>query len=98
MKADELQVVLLTRLRDHIKQRIKDEKVRDHWCLGWAAKNMAHMADVMILFNPVKDEYKCLDSNIALLKSNNDFVSAEGDESDKQGAYMYFDQNNYNWI
>ena len=40
-KADDLQMILLTRLRCHINRRIDDPKVRDHWCLGWAAKNVA---------------------------------------------------------
>jgi len=56
-KADKLQVILITRLGNHTKRRIKNPKVRDHYCFGWAAKNMSHMMAIMLLYF---DKHNCV--------------------------------------
>lgn len=60
---DKLQSVLLTRLNKHIKRQIDDPEKRQHWCLKWAANNMAQTGTLMVLFNHTQEDCKCLDEN-----------------------------------
>ena len=97
-KADVLQKTLLSRLTNHIRRRITDKKKMEHWSLQWAAKNLSQMAALMVLFKHVKDDINCLDDNATLLNTPIFFVKVAGDESNKQGAYLHYDNNDGCWI
>ena len=54
--ADTIQQTLLAQMSRHIRRRIANEKKRKHWCMEWAASNMAQMDTLMVLFNHMKNE------------------------------------------
>ena len=58
-RGDELQKVLLTRLGAHVRRRIEDPIKREHWSLKWAARNMAQISAIMVLFNHTKEDCAC---------------------------------------
>ena len=98
-KADIVNTMLLQRLTQYVHKRIADENKRDSWCFKWAAKNMAHMACLMVLFGHVKDDVDCLDEDSMLLSATNNFKIASNEENkNRHGAYLYYDCNDAQWI
>ena len=97
VKADLLHRILLTRLARHINDRVQAQEKRNHWCLKWAAENMAQMAAIMVLFDCVKDDLQLLCEMKTLLKPQTQYIFSNT-EGDKQGAYLYFDINDNAWI
>jgi len=61
----ELCVRLVT---DPIHQRINNPKNKDHWCLKWDMKIIAHMSLIMLIHNHIKMDIECLDKRV--IKSN----------------------------
>jgi hypothetical protein len=90
--------LLCSRLRDHIKKKIKDPKKHSHWCLKWAASNFGRVAAVMKLNGHIKSDLECLGADARLLGSESNFCMATNDESTQQGACLYHDQNDGKWI
>ena len=98
IKGDILQNTLLCRLKNHIKRRIVDKNKHEHWCLIWTSQNIAQMAGIVMILDHIKPDIQCLDQTSTLLKSSNNFVEVTENEGNKEGAYLYFDKNNMNWI
>ena len=56
------------------------------------------MAGNMMILDRIKLDIQCIDQIPTLLKSCNNFVEVIENEDNKEGAYLYFDKNNMNWI
>jgi len=96
--SDTLNILLCSRLRDHVKKKIKDSKKHSHWSLKWVASNFGRVAAIMQLNGHIKSDLECLEADSTLLGSENNFCLATNDESKQQGAYLYYDQNDRKWI
>ena len=98
-KADIVNTMLLQRLTRYVHKRIVDENKQDSWCFKWAAKNMAHVTCLMVLFRHVKYDVDCLDEVSMLLSATNNFKIASYEENkNRQRAYLYYDCNDAQWI
>ena len=97
-KADILQRVLNTRLTKHLNICIEQNNIRKHWSFAWARKNMGVVSALMTLYDMVKDKVIMLDENSTLLKSKDNYILVGADESNKHGAYLYYDNNDEKWI
>ena len=53
-KANSLQIILTSRLTNHICRRIKKRRLWKNWCLKWAATNVAQMAAMMVICNHIQ--------------------------------------------
>jgi hypothetical protein len=98
LKADELLIKLKERSRDHIDERVEDKKKHTHWCLKLAKKNLAVNAALMVLSEHVKDDLSVCGLNEDLLAVNPSRFRACTEVPSKEGAYLYFDRNNYRFI
>jgi hypothetical protein len=96
--SDVLTRLLCSRLWEHVKKKIKDPKKHSHWCLKWAASNLGRVAAIMKLNGHIKCDLECLGADATLLGSEINFCMATNDESTQQGAYLYYDTNDGNWI
>ena len=98
-KSDYLQSLLLSHLARNICLGIGDKQKREHWCLQWSGKNMTHMSVIMLLMDHVKDELFYLHEDECFLQMRESFVETNDErQTEKQGAYIYFDTNNSVWI
>ena len=93
-KADLLVKMLRERFHEHLKQRIKDKARRTHWSMKLAYKNLAVLvAALMVLSNHSAQYLECLgDSDILLNTGVNCFLPGTR-FPDRQGAYLYRDDN-----
>lgn len=97
LRADLLHKILLNRLARHINSRVREQEKRSHWCLKWAAENMAQMAAIMVVFDCVKDDLQLICEMKTLLKPPTQYIISNT-EGHNQGAYLYFDINDNAWI
>ena len=97
LRADLLHKILLNRLARHINSRVREQEKRSHWCLKWAAENMAQMAAIMVVFDCVKDDLQLICEMKTLLKPPTQYIISNT-EGHNQGAYLYFDNNDNAWI
>jgi hypothetical protein len=98
-KADSLYLRLQSRLRAHMKTKVKLCQ-RQSKCLSWASKNLALVSAWMILTGHVKDDISCLDDSKCLLALpyGNKFLPCYNDELLCPGCYLYYDTINDVWI
>ena len=60
---------------------------------------MTHVAVIMLMMDHVKDDLFCLHGDTTILKISESFVETNYErQTEKQGAYIYFDTNNSVWI
>ena len=60
---------------------------------------MTHMGVIILLMDHVKDDLFSLHKNTKILKMRDIFVEKNDHrQTEKQGAYIYFDTNNSVWI
>ena len=92
-KADLLVKLLRSRLKVHLKRRIKQKSKRSHWSMRLAYNNMSVVAALMILQGHVKMDVGSLNEHDSLLAIDiRQFVACE-DCPNREGAYLYFDLN-----
>jgi GT2 family glycosyltransferase len=56
------------------------------------------LAAIMILFNHVKEDLKCLDATDSLLAPISNFLLATNAEAQLEEAYLYKDKNRGKWV
>ena len=60
---------------------------------------MKHMAVIMLLMDHVKNDLFCLHEDTTIMKMCESFVETNDErQTEKQGAYIYFDINNSVWF
>ena len=98
-KADSLYLRLQSRLRVHIKTKVKSCQ-RQSKCLSWAFNNLALVSAWMILTGHVKDDISCLGDSKCLLAmpNGNKFLPCYNNKLLCPGCYLYYDTNNFVWI
>jgi hypothetical protein len=99
-KADNLLRKLEVRYKLHVNTRINDASKRNHWVLALAYKNLPVVAACMILSSHLAMDIKCLGRLSCLLAPNaNTFIPcADNSSMNRQGAYLYFDNNRGTFI
>ena len=99
-KADNLLRKLEVRYKLHVNTRISDASKRNHWVLALAYKNLPVVAACMILSSHLAMDIKCLGRLSCLLAPNaNTFIPcADNSSMNRQGAYLYFDNNRGTFI
>ena len=60
--------------------------------------NIAIIAAIMVLFDHMKHDLRCLDEVTTLLSTPRNYLLTLNVESNVQGAYFYYDLNNEQWI
>ena len=94
-----LQSFILSCIARNIRRTIYGKQKRGHWCLQWAGNNMTHMAFIMLLMDHIKDELFCLHEDTTILRICESFAKTNDEkQTEKKGAYIYFDTNNSVWI
>lgn len=48
-KSDSQQTIITSRLANYVRQRIQGKKVKESWCIKWAATNFAQMAVILVI-------------------------------------------------
>ncbi|KAL7550730.1 hypothetical protein ACHAWF_014800 [Thalassiosira exigua] len=97
-KADLLFSALKRRFVAHIKRRVKYSQ-QSNPCLAWATKNLAVVAAWMLFVHHSKKNISCLDDSKCLLaKPDNQFLLVANSERNKLGAYLFFDDNDGEYI
>ena len=110
-KGDELVSILVLRLDKHVKERIKYKVKYTHWCIVWCRTNLPVGIALMLPFGQFKVDMSCLDesscllpppSNLSdsstLLPPSSNFLLVKHSVQNLQGAYLYFDKNNSEYI
>jgi len=92
-KADLLVKMLRERFHEHLKQRIKDKARRTHWSMKLAYKNLAVDAALMVLSNHSAQYLECLGDSDSLLNTGVNCFIPGMRFPDRQGAYLYRDNN-----
>jgi len=87
-RANTLALLLQTRLRRHLSERIKDPAKREHLCLRWFAQNIPRVAALSVLFGHVKRDIACATDESGLLSGVHNFVRAEGAVAELELCYL----------
>ena len=91
LKADALITILQARFKTFVKQRIKQQNKRDHWCLRFAYNNLPLVAAIMILSGHTKIDLECLNERDSLLVTDSSRYVNGADSPSSEGAYLYLD-------
>ena len=96
--AEHLHKILLGRLRQHIRTKIKDVTKHTHWSLQFMNDNLSRLSAISVLFGHVIQDLRCADSNTQLLV-HPDISGPYPDVedmifNDAEGAYLYYDSVN----
>jgi hypothetical protein len=100
----QLTAILGQRFQMHVHARIEDAAKRTHWCLQWAARNLARAAALMVLSGHITDDLECSkrDASTCLLGMpllrDSAFVEVDMDDCCVEGCYLYFDTKNGCWV
>ena len=98
-RADLLVKLLRGRLTMFMNRRKVSNNKRNHWAIKLAYKNLSFVAAYMVLSGHVKTDLSCLNETKSLLSPDqNKFLLVSESYEEHEGAYLYFDANNWEFI
>ena len=93
-----LEVLLFTRLKNHICNRIGNKK-HDHWCLAFTKDNIPRVAAALVYFDHVKKDLYSANENTTLLVHPDDvFLLVTSSLEALEGSYLHYHHEEQVWV
>lgn len=98
--ADALYSLVMSRLWQHKRSRLRDEKLYGHWAIQVFEENLPRLCALRVLGGSVKSDLKLSRHNACYLancRKGNFVVTAEANQ-DLFGSYLFWDEEDSIWI